>query len=63
MAKKKDARLGTLWHPVDASPNEIAGATLTTPPPKQWRYERGGGATAPVEASERKEGGLVRPLV
>ena len=41
MAKKKDARLGTLWHPVDASPDEIARAILTTPPPKKWRYERG----------------------
>ena len=38
--KKKDARTGTLWQPVDATPDEIARACLTTPPPKQWEYEK-----------------------
>ena len=38
--KNQDARTGTLWHPVNASPDEIARACLTTPPPERWQYEQ-----------------------
>ena len=38
--KKKDARTGTLWQPVNATPEEIALACLTTPAPQQWEYEK-----------------------
>ena len=46
--KKKDARVGTLWQPVDATPDEIARACLTTPPPKQWEYEKKEAASSPT---------------
>ena len=46
--KKKNARIGTLWQPVDATPDEIARACLTTPPPKQWEYEKKKAAPSPA---------------
>ena len=41
MAKtpEKDKRLGTLWDPVDASPEGIARACMQGPPKEQWDYQ------------------------
>ena len=39
MAKAKDKRIGTLWDPVDASPEEIARACMQGPPKEKWDYQ------------------------
>ena len=41
MAKKqqtRDKRIGTLWEPVEASPEEIAKACIEGPPKAKWDY-------------------------
>ena len=40
---EKDARYGTLWEPVDLTPEEIARACMQGPPKKRWNYLRGWG--------------------
>ncbi len=42
MAKREplaDKRIGTLWDPVDASPEEIALACMQGPPKETWDYQ------------------------
>ncbi len=34
----KDARTGTLWEPVDMTPEQIARACMQGPPKKKWDY-------------------------
>lgn len=34
----KDTRTGTLWEPVEASPEEIAKACMEGPPKAKWDY-------------------------
>jgi hypothetical protein len=53
MAKKqtkgKDARTGTLWEPVDATPEQIALACMKGPPKKEWEYLKKGKKTQSTE--------------
>ncbi len=39
MAATKDKRIGTLWDPVDASPEDIARACMQGPPKEKWDYQ------------------------
>ena len=34
----KDKRMGSLWEPVEASPEEIAKACMEGPPKEKWDY-------------------------
>ena len=36
--KVKDKRMGKLWEPVEASPEEIARACMEGPPKERWDY-------------------------
>ena len=36
--KVKDKRIGKLWEPVEASPEEIARACMEGPPKERWDY-------------------------
>ena len=36
----KDKRIGTLWEPVEASPEEIARVCMEGPPKKPFDYEK-----------------------
>ena len=43
----KDKRMGKLWEPVEASPEEIARACMEGPPKERWDYlEKGKENTA-----------------
>ena len=45
--KVKDKRMGKLWEPVEASPEEIAKACMEGPPKERWDYlEKGRKDTA-----------------
>lgn len=35
---ERDRRQGSLWEPVEASPEEIALACMQGPPKEQWDY-------------------------
>ena len=37
----KDRRMGSLWEPVEASPEEIAKACMEGPPKERWDYLKG----------------------
>lgn len=42
----KDKRIGKLWEPVEASPEEIARACMEGPPKERWDYlEKGAKST------------------
>ena len=38
---EKDRRTGTLWEPVDLTPEQIALACMQGPPKKKWEYLKG----------------------
>ena len=35
----EDKRIGTLWEPVDATPEEIAQACMQGPPKRKWDFK------------------------
>jgi hypothetical protein len=49
---EKDARYGTLWEPVDLTPEEIARACMQGPPKKRWDYLRGWGKKPTTEKEQ-----------
>ena len=36
--RNRDRRVGTIWDPIDLSPEEIARACMQGPPKKEWDY-------------------------
>ncbi len=36
--RKPDKRMGSLWEPVEATPEEIARACMQGPPKETWDY-------------------------
>ena len=36
--RKQDKRIGSIWEPVEATPEEIALACMQWPPKEQWDY-------------------------
>ena len=46
----KDKRIGTLWEPVEASPEEIARACMQGPPKETWDYLSKGKKRNPTPA-------------
>ena len=50
----KDKRIGTLWDPVNASPEEIARACMQGPPKERWDYQTKN--TEPTLPDDEEEG-------